>query len=215
MPSATGILAVGFDFATAHADEFHDWYDLEHIPERQAVPGFGLCERWISVENPTEALAIYDLESLDVLRSEAYKAVAYDNLSPWSKRVTEMCKRLVRFEGTQTVPGSLASPKGAGGFLLNAMNCAPEGEDEFNRWYEEEHVPFLAAVPGTIAARRYVAPDDATTTHKYLAIYHLESPDVTKTEAWAKAVDTPWTRKVRPHFRDRVRVLAKPYVRGG
>lgn len=214
MPSATGILAVGFDFATAHADEFHDWYDLEHIPERQAVPGFGVCERWLSVENPTEALAIYDLESLDVLRSEAYKAVAYDNLSPWSKRVTEMCKRLVRFEGTQTVPGNLASPKGAGGFLLNAMNCAPEGEDEFNKWYEEEHLPFLAAVPGTIAARRYVAPDDAVTTHKYLAIYHLESPDVTKTEAWAKAVDTPWTRQVRPHFQDRVRVLAKRYVRG-
>jgi len=40
-----GLLAVGFDFANAHADEFHDWYDLEHIPEREAVPGFGACER--------------------------------------------------------------------------------------------------------------------------------------------------------------------------
>ena len=66
----------------------------------------------------------------------------------------------------------------------------------------------------TIAARRYVAPADAVTTHKYLAIYHLESPDVTKTEAWAKAVDTPWTKRVRPHMRDRVRVLTKRYVRG-
>ncbi|MCA8927784.1 MAG: hypothetical protein KDC18_06915 [Alphaproteobacteria bacterium] len=215
MASATGILAVGFDFATAHADEFHDWYDLEHIPERQAVPGFGLCERWISVENPTEALAIYDLDSLAVLQSDAYKAIAYDNLSVWSKRVTAMCQRLVRFEGTQTVPGNLAAPEGAGGFLLNAMNCAPEGEDEFNKWYEEEHLPLLSAVPGTIAARRYVAPAGATTTHKYLAIYHLEAPEVTKTEAWAKAVETPWTLKVRPHFRDRVRVLAKRYSRGG
>ena len=214
MATASGILAVGFDFATAHADEFHDWYDLEHIPERQGVPGFGLYERWISVENPTEALAIYDLDTLAVLRSEAYKAVAYDNLSPWSNRVTAMCKRMVRFEGDQTVPGNLATPEGAGGFLLNAMNCAPEGEADFNKWYEEEHLPLLAAVPGTIAARRYVAPADAVTTHKYLAIYHLESPDVTKTEAWAKAVDTPWTKRVRPHMRDRVRVLTKRYVRG-
>ena len=214
MATASGILAVGFDFATAHADEFHAWYDLEHIPERQGVPGFGLCERWISVENPTEALAIYDLDTLGVLRSEAYKAVAYDNLSPWSNRVTAMCKRMVRFEGNQTVPGNLAMPEGAGGFLLNAMNCAPEGEADFNKWYEEEHLPLLAAVPGTIAARRYVAPADAVTTHKYLAIYHLESPDVTKTEAWAKAVDAPWTKRVRPHMRDRVRVLTKRYVRG-
>ena len=209
----TGLLAVGFDFATAHTDEFHDWYDLEHIPERQSVPGFGLCERFIGVDNPTEALAIYDLETLDVLRTEAYKAVAYDNLTPWSARVTGMCKRLCRFEGSLTTIGAPAAPAGAGGFLLNAMNCAAEGEDDFNKWYEEEHIPALAAVPGTILARRYIAPDDAITTHKFIAIYHLEDPDVTRTQAWAKAVDTPWTASVRPHMRDRCRVLAKRYER--
>src|ERR1700735_898004 len=48
-----GLLFASFDFSTAHADEFHDWYDLEHIPERQGVPGFGACERWISDEQPT------------------------------------------------------------------------------------------------------------------------------------------------------------------
>jgi hypothetical protein len=42
-----GLLVAAFDFSTAHADEFHDWYDLEHIPERMAVAGFGACERWI------------------------------------------------------------------------------------------------------------------------------------------------------------------------
>ncbi|HKK29810.1 MAG TPA: hypothetical protein VKA18_05380, partial [Alphaproteobacteria bacterium] len=202
-----GILAVAFDFTTAHADEFHDWYDLEHIPERQRVPGFGRCERFIGVDHPTEALAIYDLDNLDVLRSEAYKAVAYDNLSPWSKRVTSMCKRLVRFEGTMSTAGARAAPAGAGGFLLNAMNCAPEGEDDFNKWYDEEHLPALAAVPGTMLARRYVAPTDAVTTHKYLAIYHLEDPEVTRTDAWKKAVETPWTARVRPYMRDRVRIL--------
>lgn len=30
-----GLLLVGFDFAKAHTDEFHDWYDLEHVPERR------------------------------------------------------------------------------------------------------------------------------------------------------------------------------------
>ena len=109
-----GLLAVAFDFATAHADEFRDWYDLEHIPERQGVPGFGLCERFIGVDEPTAALAIYDLDSIDVLKSEAYKAVAYDNLSPWSRRVTGMCQRLCRFEGSLTTKDAPASPAGAG-----------------------------------------------------------------------------------------------------
>ena len=37
---ARGLLLAVFDYANAAADEFHDWYDLEHIPERQAVAGF-------------------------------------------------------------------------------------------------------------------------------------------------------------------------------
>lgn len=211
---ARGLLIAAFDYSNAHADEFHDWYDLEHVPEREAVPGFGLCERWIDVENPKVAVATYDLEALAVMRSDAYKAIAYDNLSVWSKRVTAMCDRILRYEGEQTLPGDLAAPAGAGGLLVNAMNFAPEGEADFNAWYDEEHIPALAAVPGTLAARRYRAAPDMATSHAYVAIYHLESPDVTKTEAWAKAVDTPWSARVRPHFRDRIRILTSRYRRG-
>ena len=53
---AKGLLLVAFDFTNAHEDEFHDWYDLEHIPERQRVAGFGLCERWIHGTNPRQAV---------------------------------------------------------------------------------------------------------------------------------------------------------------
>lgn len=209
-----GLLVAAFDFSTAHTDEFHDWYDLEHIPERQAVPGFGACERWLSDEEPTFAVATYDLDSLDVLRSAAYESIAYDNLSVWSKRVTAMAGRLLRFEGTQISPGEASAPEGAGGLLLNAMNVTPEAEDDFNAWYNEEHLPALAAVPGTLAARRYISGVDAEGTHRYAAIYHLTSPDVTRSAAWKAAVETPWTARVRPHFRDQVRIISQRYVRG-
>src|SRR5215470_271788 len=80
-----GLLLAAFDFSTAHADEFHDWYDLEHIPERRAVAGFGACERWIGEEQPAVSVATYDLDSIDVLHGEAYGSIAYSNLSVWSK----------------------------------------------------------------------------------------------------------------------------------
>lgn len=211
---ARGLLIAAFNFANAHTDEFHDWYDLEHVPEREALSGFGACERWIDAETPEQAIATYDLDGIDVLRGAAYKAIAYENLTVWSKRVTSMCDRILRFEGSQTLPGDDAAPAGAGGLLLNAMNVAPEGEADFNDWYDQEHIPALAAVPGTLAARRYSAADDGPNSHKYVAIYHLESPDVTKTAAWSKAIDTPWSARARPHFRDRIRILAKRYVRG-
>lgn len=212
---AKGLLLAAFDFSTANADEFHDWYDLEHIPERQQVPGFGACERWLGEEEPTLSVATYDLDSLSVMQSAPYKAIAYDNLSPWSKRIGGLCTRLLRFEGTQVTPGDAAAPEGAGALLVNAMNVTPEGEADFNAWYDEEHLPALGAVPGTLAARRYVSGPDPDMSHRYVAIYHLKAPEVTRSEAWKAAVDTPWSARVRPHFRDRLRLLTTRYARGG
>lgn len=213
---AKGLLVAVFDFTGAYADEFHDWYDFEHIPERRSVPGFGASERWIGDDNPKLSVATYDLDSVEVMRSDAYCAVAYANSSPWTRRVTGMCKRLLCFDGIQVTPGDATAPTGAGGLLLNAMNVASEGEADFNAWYDEEHLPALAAVPGTLAARRYRArDDDPDGTHRYVAIYHLEAPEVTRSDAWARAVDTPWSARVRPHFRDRIRILTRRYVRKG
>jgi hypothetical protein len=207
---AKGLLLAAFDFSTAHADEFHDWYDLEHIPERQAVAGFGACERWIGEDQPNLSVATYDLADIDVLKSDAYLAIAHANLSVWSKRVTAMCTRLLRFEGSQVGAGG-AAPQGAGGLLFNAMNVAPEVEADFNAWYDEEHLPALAAVPGTLAARRYRSQEPGG-THRYLAIYHLVAPDVARSKAWLAAADTPWSARMRPQFRDRLRILARRYA---
>lgn len=205
---AKGLLLASFDFKNANEGEFHAWYDTEHVPERERVPGFLTCQRWIGVEDPRISVATYDLDTVAVLASPAYKAIAGGNLSPWSKRVTAQCERILRFEGEQTLPGDQVSPTNAGALLLNAMNVAPEGEDDFNKWYDEEHIPALAAVPGVLCARRFRATQSPL---KYVALYHVTAPEVVSCEAWQKAVDTPWTRRIRPHMRDRVRIVCKAY----
>ena len=97
--------------------------------------------------------------------------------------------------------------------MLNAMNVTPESEADFNPWYDEEHLPALAGVPGTLSARRYRSTQDGGGTHRYVAIYHLTSPDVTRSEAWATAINTPWSARVTPNFRDRIRILTRRYIR--
>lgn len=49
----------------------------------------------------------------------------------------------------------------------------PDLEDEFNKWYNEVHLPEIVGCPGFISGTRYVAetPDG----REYLAIYELES----------------------------------------
>ncbi len=210
---AKGILAVAFDYSPTNPEEFHDWYDLEHVPERQAIDGFGRCERWLGTDEPYCAAATYDLDTVDVLKSPAYLAVGYDNSSPWTKRVVAQCNRLMRFEGEQLAPDSPNAPANAGGLLINAMNVTAEAEAAFNAWYDEEHLPALGGVPGCLAARRYRSTEAGGGFHKYLAIYHLKNPDVARSDAWKEAADTPWSAQVRPHFRDRLRILTGKYVR--
>ena len=121
---AKGLLIAAFDYSGAHVDEFHDWYDLEHIPERKAVPGFGLCERWIGDEDTNISVATYDLDTVNVMRSDAYCAIGYANSSVWTKRVTGMCTRLLRFDGTQITPGRCG---GAGRCGSIAGECDERG----------------------------------------------------------------------------------------
>src|ERR1700684_3021781 len=114
MGMAKGLLFMAFDFSTAHEDEFHDWYDREHVPERLGGPGFINAERWIDEENPKVHVATYDLDSADVLSSAPYRAVGGANQSVWTKRVTGMCRRIMRYEGEQLLPGDLTGTPDAG-----------------------------------------------------------------------------------------------------
>src|SRR5215470_16139414 len=129
---AKGILIAAMDFTNVAADEFNDWYDTEHIPERQRVPGFLTLQRWIGAENPRHSVATYDLENPEVLRSADYRAIGGENLSPWSKRVTSKVKRLLRYEGKQVLPGDVSAPINAGGLLLVGMTSGPDVEAAFN-----------------------------------------------------------------------------------
>jgi hypothetical protein len=205
-----GTLIAVLDFHGVAQNEFNDWYDTEHIPERRRVPGFLSVQRWLSADGEPLSIATYDLQSLDVLASAPYRAIAGDNFSPWSKSIIGRCKRFWRYEAVQILPGDRVSPEGAGALLFFGMNVDPDAEDDFNRWYDTEHVPNLAKVPGVLAARRYRS---VVGEHKYVALYHLESPDVASSEPWSKAIETPWTHRIRPKTRDRMRIVCKRYER--
>ena len=209
-----GLLVAGFNYATVAGDEFNDWYDTEHIPERERIKGVVNCERWLGADDPMLSIATYDLESLAVLQSPAYRAIAGANLSPWSKRVTGRCRRICRFEAEQILPGDRAAPRNAGALMLFVMNAAREIEPEFNAWYNEEHIPRLSAVAGCLCARRFRTTSAVSSgNQRYLALYHLAAPDVCSSAAWKAAAETPWTLKLRPHMNDRMRLVLRRYHR--
>jgi hypothetical protein len=89
-----GLLLVMIEIDPAHEEEFNRWYNEEHLPERLACPGFLSGRRFVAVEGEPKYLALYDLESPDVLQSEAYKKIY--GPSGWTQRISKHFVRSVR-----------------------------------------------------------------------------------------------------------------------
>jgi len=83
------------------------------------------------------------------------------------------------------------------GLLLTMTEPPPAMEEEFNAWYDDEHLPERLAIPGFRSARRWVA-DLPRGEGRYLATYELDSPGVlTSPEYLArfKGAPTAWTQR--------------------
>lgn len=77
-------------------------------------------------------------------------------------------------------------------------------EEEFNAWYNTEHLPGLSRVPGTIRAQRYLRLSGSP---RYIACYELLSPAVMESQEWLAIRHTAWSSRVRPMFMNTVRQL--------
>ena len=59
-------------------------------------------------------------------------------------------------------------------------------ESEYNDWYNRQHIPDILNVPGFVGAQRFRLADaqmsrDGNRTHKYLAVYEIETDDLAGT----------------------------------
>jgi hypothetical protein len=77
-------------------------------------------------------------------------------------------------------------------------------DEQIARWYNEEHLPGLAAVPGCVRARRYVNLDAGPRSH---ACYGLVATTTLGSPAWLAVRGTLWSSQVRPHFTNTRRTM--------
>ena len=126
---------------------FNAWYDEEHVPNRLAIAGFLNGRRYKAAESEgPRYLALYDLESLDVLQTNEYQRLNKER----SQREKEMLARIPMIDRRVcklVIDGQLwtdAPPYQ----LIVCMTPPADGEVDFVNWYREEHIGMLLEVPG-------------------------------------------------------------------
>jgi hypothetical protein len=89
----------------------------------------------------------------------------------------------------------------ANGMMAVWLNVPPEREEEFNAWYETEHLADVIAIDGFISARRYY---DAGSRLRFLALYEAVDETVEPGPGFQAMVakPTPWSARIRTFYGD-------------
>jgi len=105
-------------------------------------------------------------------------------------------------------------PIAAKGMLLTSMDIDGAHEEEFNRWYDREHLEERVAIEGFVEARRYRAH---TGSPKNLFLYSTRTIDVLDSPAYRARLSNPteWSKVNMARFKNMIRVVARITVSRG
>ena len=229
------LLMVKVDPPAGREAEFNKWYDTQHVPDRMAIPGFLSARRFTKIEGlpkdyaiggEAKYLALYDLASAKVLTSEPYLKLrerekarppgSVESLFPQlPKYVRAVYEELDLGRGEYRVPS-------AGFAFIVGHDAPPNHHQEFDAWYNTEHLPALMACPGFLTGRRFklvrqgVPPITGAggTLSQYFTVYDLESEQALQTPAFLNAARSPWSDWVRSWYTRRICCLYRRIPKG-
>jgi antibiotic biosynthesis monooxygenase (ABM) superfamily enzyme len=192
-----GLFAVWLHVAPEQEEEFNAWYNTEHIQQITSIPGFINGRRYMALEGVPKYLALYELHDETVTAGQELQRILA-NPTPWSARMrTFYQEHRIRNTYRLIFTAGEAPDKEAPYLYVVKTDIPAAIESDFNNWYDQEHVPALATVPGCFRARRFLAVEGQP---KYMAVYDIEPPEVIQSTAWTTARDTAWTDKILPHM---------------
>ena len=229
MSNERGLLFVRLDIPEEEKDDWNSWYDGVHVPDRMALPGFLFAGRYTCVpglprdygtEGDAGYMAIYDLESPQVLKDKPYQAVRDKDLAQPPDSFESRIFKLPKFgRGVyrQIYPENSEYKKPTARYVFIVGHDVPDNRhEEFNAWYDTEHTPALMSVPGFLSVRRYnMVDDDPPITDtggvlsQYLTIWELESEAVLESEEFLNAAKSPWSDWIRSWYTRKMCVLYK------
>ena len=91
------------------------------------------------------------------------------------------------------------------------LDIPADKEDDFNRIYDEDHIPKIMEVPGMNGCTRYKLESvDVGDMPRYVAIYDMDTSDLPTSDTFRQASDAgEWINKVRPFTLNRRRAVFK------
>jgi hypothetical protein len=136
-----GVVAIWNGIRAEGREEFYEWHNREHMPERVGIPGFLRGRRYVAVDAHPEFFTLYETASVAVLSGPDYLA-RLNAPTEWTRRATahftDTARSLCRV--------AISIGPGAGGWMLTwRYDAAVAAADE-------ALLRTLAVAPGVVGA---------------------------------------------------------------
>jgi len=205
--------------------EWNEWYNTTHMPDRFKIPGYLFGRRFINRSKKADIftrgepkyLALYDIASSDVMKSEGFKKLKEkENALPRDSFEVFTNENPVLRWGVydQVYPENNDYQPPSSRYLLLIEHELPrQYEEEYHAFYNTEHLPAITRVPGFRTARRFVLsgefspiPDEKQ-VRRYITIYDIEKDDFFQTPEFAEFSKSPWTSRMQGKYQQRIMLL--------
>jgi hypothetical protein len=180
-------------------DAFNDWYDNHHTPSHvRGVPGFLSAHRYRSPHGPNY-LAIYELDSPEVLEHEEYRK---RKLTPdaATKAMLDGVSGFTRYIATETKLHVRDNPDGdpidADVVIGVFLAAPPERWPELMHWYDTEHSPMLMENRDWLMVRHMEIYDYNPDPFSHLFLHYVRNVSVLDSPELAAARETQWRNQL-------------------
>jgi hypothetical protein len=146
------------DITDEGRENFYEWHDREHIPERVGISGFLRGRRYIALSGTPEYFTLYEVRDRSVLTAPDYLG-RLNNPTEWTSRAVQHFRNTSR--SLCDVEASMG--KGSGGLIGTIrFDCDLEGDADILSQLCRSILPKVTQTPAICAAHICRADESAS-----------------------------------------------------
>ncbi|KAK1239395.1 hypothetical protein MKX07_008883 [Trichoderma sp. CBMAI-0711] len=186
-------------------DQFHEWYNNEHGPTRLRIPQIfknGLRYRATDGKTP-EFLAAYDVTDMALLETETYLTLRANRSPREAATIAQVDVARYFYDLVHVTESPLFMPiekltdEEASGLVAVTteitLKDTPDASALFEKWFVEEHVGFMAKIPGWLRSRLFKTSSlESDQPIKYLSFHDFAKDNGLAAAEQNAATDNSW-----------------------
>lgn len=177
-----GVVAIWHDLLPEAKDNFYEWHNREHMPERAGIPGFRRGRRYVATAGAPEYFNLYEADSPEVLNGIDYLS-RLNRPTPWTREVVASFRSVAR--GICRVLYSAGVGQG-GAMLTLRFNVSDAQSEVVNAALRQRLLPPLVDAPAIVGVHLCRADDEGSRVE---TVEKKARNDDTRIPAWILLIE--------------------------